>query len=91
MAYPPNMTALQADRAAQCARLPGLRAALDALMTGQARNMVKDGDRETTRHPGNVKELRAEIRKLEAMCFGCPGAVQAGPHVPHGFGPFRRY
>ena len=87
MSYPPNMTALQADRAAQCAQLPALRQALYSLMTGLARNEVRDGDRLTTRHPGNVKELRAEIRKLEAMCFGCSGAVQAGP----GFDPYRRF
>jgi hypothetical protein len=51
-----------------CALLPQLRAALYALMTGQQRQQVRHGDQWLTWHQGNVKELRAEVRRLEAIC-----------------------
>lgn len=64
-----------------CEMLPRLRTALYQLMSGQTRAQTRDGDRWAQWHPGNVKELRAEIRKLETICgTGEPRAVRAGPY-----------
>jgi hypothetical protein len=69
-----------------CIYLPQLRAALYQLMTGNQTQQTRDQDRWKTTHPGNVKELRAEIRKLEILCDPRMSrrAVRAGPYVPPG-------
>lgn len=60
-----------------CAMLPQLRAVLYQLMAGQARAEVRDGDRWMTWHQGNVKELRAEVRRLEMLCGASSNASRA--------------
>ena len=53
-------------------------------MAGAQHQQVRDGDRWLSFHNGNVKELRAEVRKLEIMCDPRlqRRAVRAGPYVP---------
>jgi len=72
-----------------CAYLPQLRAALYSLMTGNQAQQIRDADRWRSTHNGNVKELRAEIRRLEIMRN--PGmskrALRAGPYVPPASAP----
>ncbi len=68
-----------------CAVLPNLRSALYTLMSGQARAQIRFGEHWTTFHGGNVAQLRAEIRKLEAMCgvnADRGRAVRVGPYIP---------
>lgn len=76
-----------------CAMLPALRSALYNLMAGKTRQQTRDGDKWSSWHAGNVRELKAEIRKLEQECglaFGQGRAVQAGPRpIPNGMFPFR--
>jgi hypothetical protein len=81
------------DDASACAMLPKLRAALFSLMAGQARSQIRHGDQWLTFHQGNVKELRAEVRRLELLCG--PNAhrgraLRVGSHVPS-HAPRRRY
>lgn len=72
-----------------CSTLPALRAAYAALLSGQTAVEVRDGERWLRFQPGNAKELRAEIRRLELSCpqsasnpnGGQGGAVRAGPYT----------
>lgn len=76
-----------------CALLPQLRAALYQLMSGQQRSEVRNGDRWLVWHQGNVKELRAEVRRLEMTCGSSSNAgraVRVGPYVPF-HAPHRRH
>ena len=75
-----------------CAMLPQLRAAMYALMAGQARAQIRNGDSWLTLHQGNVKELKSEVRRLEIICGANsnPGrAVRVGPYYP-GNSPYQR-
>ncbi len=87
-----------------CAMLPQLRAAYYALIGGQQTAEIRDNNRILRFHAGNRAELKAEIRKLEALCPAGPGnplkpqlgAVRAGPFtdqpgVHPGFSNPRRY
>ena len=70
-----------------CAYLGPLRAALYALMSGSQTQEVRFGDQWQRFHPGNVGQLRAEVRKLERQCdpqYARGSAVRAGPYVPVG-------
>ena len=69
--------------------LPLLRGALMQLMTGQARAEVRHGESTLRFHPANVKELRAEVQRLEHLCTGNNRgrAVQVQHRPPVGFGP----
>ena len=79
------------EEANPCLALPALRTALYRLMAGDSRAKImfagNGGHRETVYHPGDVKSLRAEIRKLEIMCdpdLAHGRAVRAGPVAPNG-------
>ena len=75
-----------------CALLPQLRAALYQLMAGQQRAEIRNGDQWLRWHQGNVKELRAEVRRLELICGSSSNAgraVRVGPYVPFN-APHRR-
>ncbi len=74
----------------QCAALPALRAAYYSLMAGGQTQQVRDGDRWQSFHPGNVRELKTEIRRLEIMCDPVQSrrAVQAGRHPSAPYGGF---
>ncbi|WP_423787352.1 gpW family head-tail joining protein [Klebsiella pneumoniae] len=64
-----------------CAILGQLRAALYALMAGQQRAEVRNGDQWLRWHQGNVTELREEVRRLELLCGAAarrPRAVRVG-------------
>jgi hypothetical protein len=79
-----------------CAYLPVLRGALYKLMSGEAKSQVRFGDQDLSFHNGNVKELRAEIRKLEAMCAQGGRAERVGPRFNPstyggGHGRFRNF
>ncbi len=95
--YAPPPSAAAMDN--PCAALPVLRNALYNLMAGETKSQVRFGDQWLTFHNGNVKELRAEIRKLEAMCSnGVPSnagrAVRVGPRFSpsmRGYGRFRNF
>jgi hypothetical protein len=66
-----------------CALLSQLRGALYQLMTGQQRAQVRNGEQWLTFHQGNVKELRAEVRRLEMICGANafrPRAVRVGTY-----------
>lgn len=86
---------LQPEEANPCLLLPQLRTALYALMAGdrRAKVMFGHGQRETVYHPGDVKQLRAEIRRLEILCdpaLAHGRAVRAGPVEPNGSFGLRR-
>ena len=67
-----------------CAMLPILRGALYDLMTGKTRSQVRFGENWLSFHNGNVKELRAEIRKLETICLnGQPSNAGRATQVGH--------
>jgi len=51
-----------------CSMLPYLRGALMQLATGSGRAEIRHGDQTLRYHPANVKELRAEIQRLEQFC-----------------------
>ena len=71
-----------------CAMLPQLRAAMYALLAGQARAQVRNGDQWLTWHQGNVKELKSEVRRLEIICGANSNvgrAVRVGPCYPAHF------
>jgi hypothetical protein len=80
-----------------CAALPILRGALYDLMTGKAKSQVRFGDQWLSFHNGNVKELRAEIRRLETMCGsnGQPSnvgrAVRVGPRFSPSMSGYGRH
>ena len=70
-----------------CAMLPLLRSALYDLLSGKTRSQVRFENNWLSFHNGNVKELRAEIRKLETMCLNgqpnCRGrSTQVGRYNP---------
>lgn len=92
---PPPIPAPNPGVVDPCAVLPHLRQALYELMAGKTRSKLRYRERETEYHQGNVKELRAEVRRLELICGPCQQrAVQAGPHRhPFGFGrdPYGRF
>jgi hypothetical protein len=59
-------------------------------MAGQQRSQVRNGDMWLTFHQGNVRELRAEVRRLEIICGQNAGrAVRVGPYVPFNW-PYHR-
>ena len=64
-----------------CALLPALRMCLYQLMAGQRVAETRLGDQWLRFAPGQVPELRKEVRRLEYLCTpGNPGrAVQVGP------------
>ena len=69
-----------------CAMLSELQNALVAILSGHQRAEVRFGDQTLRYHNANVKELRAEIRRLESICGATlpPNsyrgrAVQVGP------------
>lgn len=78
--------------------IPILRGALYDLMSGRGRSQVRFEGQWISWHAGNVKELRAEIARLETICRnGQPShagrAVRVGPRVStsmigygHGYG-----
>ena len=74
-----------------CQQLSVMQSALYSLLAGKTRAQVRFGDQWVSYHNGNVKELRAEVRRLEAICTdmqtgGAGRAVQAGPRrVSDGF------
>jgi hypothetical protein len=68
-----------------CQWLGKLRAALYALMAGQARYEVRNGDQWQTYQTADTKALQHEVRRLELIC--APGAhhgraIRVGPYVP---------
>lgn len=89
---------LQPEEANPCLLLPAMRTALYRLMAGDSRAKVafaghNGTHRETIYHPGDVKQLRAEIRRLEILCDPADAhgrAVRAGPVEPHGSFGLRR-
>ena len=84
-----------------CSMLPLLRGALMQLMTGQARAEVRHGESTLRFHPANVKELRAEIQRLENICndngtannrgraMGTPRRPAGSLGIPYGLGRYR--
>ncbi|MGI3901092.1 MAG: hypothetical protein ACRYGP_17450 [Janthinobacterium lividum] len=80
-----------------CILCSAVREALWKIAGGVQAQHVYFGKRQVVYHAANVKELRIELRKLEAECEqsrGQGGAVQAGPQIPNGmfgfpFGPRR--
>jgi hypothetical protein len=91
----PSATAAGVDN--PCSMIPVLRGALFDLMSGKGRSQIRFGDQWLSFHNGNVKELRAEIARLEIMCSnGQPSnagrAVRVGSRFsPSMYGYGRRY
>ena len=69
-----------------CEMLPHLRGALYELLAGKSRVEIAFADQRLRFHPANIGELRAEIRKLEALCTHGGRAVQWGHRNPVGYG-----
>ncbi|MEH2476194.1 hypothetical protein V1281_002636 [Nitrobacteraceae bacterium AZCC 2161] len=80
-----------------CAALPMLRSALYDLMGGKTKSQVRFGDQWLSFHNGNVKELRAEVRRLEIICGtnGQPSnagrAVRVGPRFSPSMSGYGRH
>lgn len=75
-----------------CEWLGKLRGALYALMAGQAKYEVRNGDQWLTFQTADTKALQHEVRRLELICD--PGArhgraIRVGPYVPVN-APYRR-
>ena len=74
-----------------------LRNALYDLMRGKTLSQVRFGDQWTSFHNGNVKELRAEVRRLEIICGanGQPSnagrAVRVGPRFSPSLSGYGRH
>jgi hypothetical protein len=68
-----------------CAMLGALRAALYALMAGQARFEIRNGDQWLSFQRGDAQRLQHEVRRLEMICTQGPKgrAVRVGPIHPH--------
>jgi hypothetical protein len=75
-----------------CAALPILRQALVMLLSGKQVTEVRLGDQVMRYGLANIKELRAEIRKLEQYCTdsGTPKAIRGQAVVvgPRRVGPW---
>src|SRR6266478_9255718 len=75
-----------------CALLPALRAAMYALMAGQARFEVRNGDQWLSFQKGDAAALQHEVRRLELICGRDANqgrAIRVGPYTPTN-APFRR-
>ena len=75
-----------------CALLPQLRAAFYALLAGQARAEVRNGDQWLKFQKADTDTLRHEVRRLELMCGECVRggrAVRVGPRFPRFSRPYR--
>lgn len=70
-----------------CAFLPQLRAAMYALMAGEAQAEVRYENQWHRWQKADLKALQHEVRRLEMMCeHGTRGAVRVGPsHFTQGF------
>src|SRR5882757_3516905 len=68
-----------------CAYLGALRAALYALMAGQAKYEVRNGDQWLTFQRADTKALQHEVRRLELICDPNANhgrALRVGPYIP---------
>src|SRR5258707_5182271 len=75
-----------------CAYLGALRAALYALMAGQAKYEVRNGDQWLTFQTANTQALQHEVRRLEMICDPSSRhrrAIRVGPYIPVN-APYRR-
>lgn len=79
-APPPNPFATFGSN--PCGALPALRAAYYSLLAGANVHTVRFGDQIVTFNSSNVKELSAEIQRLEAQCEAPRRrARRAGPYT----------
>ncbi len=68
-----------------CEWLGQLRAALYALLAGQAKYEVRNGDQWLTYQRADTKALQHEVRRLELICDPNANrgrALRMGPYVP---------
>jgi gpW len=68
-----------------CAYLGALRAAMYALMSGQAKYEVRNGDQWLTFQRADTKALQHEVRRLEMICDPSANrgrALRIGPYSP---------
>jgi hypothetical protein len=75
-----------------CEWLGQLRAALYALLAGQAKYEVRNGDQWLTYQRADTKALQHEVRRLEMICDGRSHhgrAIRVGPYIPAN-APYRR-
>jgi hypothetical protein len=75
-----------------CEMLGALRAALLALLAGQARFEIRNGDQWLSFQRGDAKALQHEVRRLEQICDPTARhgrALRIGPYVPVN-APYRR-
>ena len=89
------------DYSNPCSLLPLYRQALFTLMTGSGQAEVRHGESTLRFHPANVKELRAEVQRLETMCnangtvnnagraMGTPRRPRGSLDFPSGYGRYR--
>ena len=76
----PNAPAPVADYD-ECAALPELKRAYHLLLSGNAPQQIRAGDRWYQTARGDPIRLAAEIRRLEIICQNSgPRAVRAGPY-----------
>jgi hypothetical protein len=75
-----------------CQWLGKLRAAFYALLAGQAKYEVRNGDQWLTFQRADTKTLQHEIRRLELICGPNANrgrAIRVGPYMPVS-APYRR-
>jgi hypothetical protein len=75
-----------------CAWLGQLRAALYALLAGQAKYEVRNGDQWLTYQRADTARLQHEVRRLELICDPNANhgrAIRVGPYIPVN-APYRR-
>lgn len=68
-----------------CELLPQLRAAYFALIAGQARFEIRNGDQWLSFQRGDAKTLQHEIHRLEIICASGANhgrAIRVGPYRP---------
>jgi len=75
-----------------CAWLGQLRAALYALLAGQAKFEVRNGEQWLSFQRADTKALQHEVRRLEQICDKSTHhgrAIRVGPYIPVS-APYRR-
>ena len=75
-----------------CEMLSALRAALYALLAGQARYEIRNGDSWLSFQRGDAQALQREVRRLELLCDPNANrgrAIRVGPYIPVN-APYRR-